>query len=85
GASFMRALGRPDCVAANELEYVQIAQNLAAQCVDLRTQRAALRAQMAASPLCDIKSYVTDFEELLRAMWASHCAADGRRLITLKS
>ena len=49
---------------------------LAAQVAYLRGQRAELRAQMAASPLCDINTYVTDFEALLQRMWALHCAAD---------
>jgi len=69
GASFMRSLGRPDWVAADETGYVASAARLAADVGSLRTGRAALRARMAASALCDIDGYARDFQALLHRMW----------------
>lgn len=54
---------------------------LAGDTATLRGQRAQLREQMAASPLCDITRYVTHFEALLQRMWALYCGADQRRVI----
>lgn len=81
GASFMATLGQPDWVARDEDAYVIAAVALAGDCVTLRGGRAQLRAQMAASPLCDIAGYVANFEALLRRMWVAHCAGDGVRLL----
>jgi predicted O-linked N-acetylglucosamine transferase (SPINDLY family) len=85
GASFMRTLGHPEWVAQDEDGYVAAAVALAAHYQTLRGQRGALREQMAASALCDIKTYVTEFEALLQTMWARHCAGDSRRLIEAKA
>jgi hypothetical protein len=51
----------------------------------VRAGRAALREQMAASRLGDIKTYVASFTALLQQMWARHCAGDSRRLIEANS
>ena len=76
GASFMATLGRPDWVAADEAGYVAAAVALAQTRVTLRAGRPALRAQMLASPLCDIDAYVANFEALLRRMWDQVGAGD---------
>jgi protein O-GlcNAc transferase len=81
GASFMRTLGHPDWVATDEAGYMAAAVALARNCNDLRAGRAQLRDRMAASPLCDIKTYVIHFEALMRKMWSAHCAGDGQRMI----
>jgi predicted O-linked N-acetylglucosamine transferase (SPINDLY family) len=83
GASFMATLGRPDWVAADEEAYVAAAAALALDRARLRAQRAAFRAQMEASPLCDITRYVAHFEALLQRMWAVHCAGEQPSLIRL--
>jgi protein O-GlcNAc transferase len=75
GASFMATLGQPDWMADDEDAYVAAAVALAGDTATLRGQRAQLREQMAASPLCDITRYVTHFEALLQRMWALYCAA----------
>jgi predicted O-linked N-acetylglucosamine transferase (SPINDLY family) len=49
----------------------------------VREGRAHLRAQMSASPLCDITAYVNHFESLLKKMWTVHCAKQGERFIEL--
>jgi protein O-GlcNAc transferase len=76
GASFLQTLGRPAWLADDWTAYVSSAAALAAQVERLRGQRAELRAQMAASPLCDITTYVSDFEALLQRMWALYCVGD---------
>ncbi|MSP98819.1 MAG: hypothetical protein EXR29_16705 [Betaproteobacteria bacterium] len=81
GASFLRTLGQPDWVAADEQDYVVNAVALASRVEALRTQRARLRTEMAQSPLCDIQTYVGNLEALYRRMWAAHCAADGQRIL----
>jgi predicted O-linked N-acetylglucosamine transferase (SPINDLY family) len=81
GASFMNTLGQPDWVAADEAGYVETALRLARDRGNLRSGRARLREQMATSPLCDIKTYVAHFEELLRCMWVAYCTGDDRRVI----
>jgi len=81
GASFMNTLQQRDWVANDAAGYVQAAARLAGDVKTLRTRRAALREQMAASPLCDITAYVAHFEALLQTMWAHYCQGDGVRLI----
>lgn len=83
GASFMATLGQPDWVAEDEDAYVAAALALARDCGTLRGQRALLREQMAASPLCDITRYVAHFEALLRRMWTAHCEGDTPHVIGL--
>jgi len=84
GASFMATLGQPDWVASDEEGYIGAAARLARDCVALRNGRALLRQQIAASPLCDIRTYVADFENLLHKMWGAFCEGDKRRLIRLE-
>jgi predicted O-linked N-acetylglucosamine transferase (SPINDLY family) len=81
GASFMHTLGHPEWVAQDEDGYVLAALALARDVTAVRAGRAALREQMAASRLGDIKTYVASFTALLQQMWARHCAGDTRRLI----
>lgn len=83
GASFLDTLGHPEWVATDETDYVAKAAGLAAQLAQLRANRSRLRRQMAASPLCDITSYVTHLEALYGRMWAVHCAGDSRRMIQM--
>lgn len=85
GASFMTTLGTPELAAANEEQYVAAAVRLAEQRAALRGGRAALRRRMTDSPLCDIATYVSNFEALLREMWRSHCRGDGARLLRVES
>ena len=81
GASFLTSLGRPDWIAADEDDACVIARRLAEQVIELRQGRAALRQQMANSPLADIERYVQDFQRLLRRMWRHHCQGEGTRLL----
>jgi predicted O-linked N-acetylglucosamine transferase (SPINDLY family) len=81
GASFLRTLGQPYWIAPNHDAYVAAAVALAQDVAHLRQGRAALRAQMSASPLCDIDSYVLAFESLLERMWAQPDAGGTARLL----
>lgn len=83
GASFMQSLGQPDWVADDEDGYVAAAVKLAHDCAAVRAGRAQLRAQMAASPLCDIQAYVRHFEALLQRMWLAYCSDDKQRLLAV--
>ena len=76
----MHTLGRPEWVAQDEDTYVAAAVALAADCQTLRGQRGLLRSEMAASPLCEITTYVNHFEALLQKMWTLHCSGDERRV-----
>ncbi|MBT9594831.1 MAG: hypothetical protein IV094_02435 [Vitreoscilla sp.] len=84
GASFMTTLGRPEWVATDEAGYVAMAAGLARDVALLRTARAPLREQMAASPLCDIKSYVVHMEALLLRVWQVWCEGSTCRLIRVE-
>ena len=81
GTSFMTALGRTAWVAADEAAYVDVACRLVLQVEEIRAGRAGLRARMAASPLCDIASYASDLQALMRRMWQAHCNGDPARVI----
>jgi protein O-GlcNAc transferase len=81
GASFLNTLGHPEWVASDGAGYVATAARLAADCRDWRTRRAGLRARMAASPLCDIATWVTQLEALYDRMWAVYCSGSRQRLL----
>jgi protein O-GlcNAc transferase len=81
GASFLRSLGEPDWVAASPEDYVKRAAALAKRVEALRGARAAMRAKMAASPLCEIEAYVRHLEALYERMWASYCSGGRTRLL----
>ena len=81
GASFMTTLGRPDCLAKDEDSYVANAVRLASDRATVRSARFALREQMLASGLCDIQTYVKNFQDLLEAMWTRYSSGSSERLI----
>ena len=85
GASFMHALGRPEWVASDAEDYLQVAVALARDPGSLRGGRTRLRQQMLASPLCDITRYVNNFEKLLQSMWAVYCGGEKRRVIEIEA
>jgi predicted O-linked N-acetylglucosamine transferase (SPINDLY family) len=74
GASFMRAAGLPEWVAASDEDYVAIAERMAADRQALLQLKAGLRARLQAAPAWDIDQYTRDMECALRAMWTDHCA-----------
>jgi protein O-GlcNAc transferase len=74
GASFMRAAGLPEWVAANDADYVAIARRMAADRQALLKLKRELRDRLKAAPGWDIDIYTRDLEVALRAMWADWCA-----------
>jgi len=62
GASFLRAMGRDAWVARDEADYVRIAADLAQQLRQKPWSRHAFRAQMLASPVCDIEAHTRHIE-----------------------
>lgn len=81
GASFLASLGKPEWTAANEAGYVEAARQLAQETLRLRQSRATLRADLEASPLCDIERYVHDLESLYICMWRNWCEKDPAHLL----
>lgn len=73
GASLLTCVGHSRLVAANEDEYVGIAQWLATEREQLVTIRAGLRQDVAKSPLCDEAGFSRRFERMLRELWRKKC------------
>jgi len=82
GASFLQTLGHAEWIGADTDGFVAAAVQLAQQRATVRAGRAALRAEMAASPLCDIESYVQHMEALFHQMWKTYCDNSTDRVIT---
>lgn len=81
-ASILTCVGLPELIATSEDEYVAIARSLGApdgaSRARLRDLRAGMRSRVLASPLCDAPAFARRFEAMLRAWWATHCAAGAR-------
>jgi protein O-GlcNAc transferase len=67
-ATMLKALGRPEWIADNPTEYVQILQTLAADRVALAAIKESLRAQVFASELCDQQGLARDLGAALGGM-----------------
>lgn len=72
GASLLTATGLSGLVAANAAEYKAKAMELAGDLQRLAAMRDGLRAQVAASPLCNAAAFAAAFEDGLRAALAAH-------------
>lgn len=70
GASILTAAGCAEWIGADERAYEQIAVDLASRIDEVRAGRAALRAQVEASPLMDEAAYLRAAEETIARMWA---------------
>ena len=71
-SSLMRRLGLDDFVAETPERYVEIAAEKAGHPERLVPLRSALRG-MTRAALCDEKRFAKEFEEALRAAWATYC------------
>jgi protein O-GlcNAc transferase len=76
GASFVQRIGHPEWLAHDENDYVAIATRLAAQRQSAPWSRQALRAQMQASPVCDITGHTREIEAAYRRAWTEYLAGD---------
>lgn len=75
GASLLNVVGLGDLVGEDQAGMVETAVRLAGERERLSLLRPRLREQMAASPLCDEKSFVKRFETAVRGLWRDWCAA----------
>ena len=82
GASVLTQLGLTDLVAENPEAYVEIATDLASDLARLTDLRRELRPRMAASPLCDAKTFAREVEAAYRHMWRRWCDGESRPLDT---
>jgi predicted O-linked N-acetylglucosamine transferase (SPINDLY family) len=74
-ASILRALGRPEWIADDADDYVEVVAEIARTPDWLAELRAEQRPRMAASALCDAPRFARHFEAALRAMWQKWCIA----------
>jgi predicted O-linked N-acetylglucosamine transferase (SPINDLY family) len=71
--SHLSTVGLTETVARDATDYVQLAAALARDLPRLAAIRAGLRAQMAASPLCDGPRFAGNLATLLRDTWRRWC------------
>jgi predicted O-linked N-acetylglucosamine transferase (SPINDLY family) len=71
-ASLLSAIGHPELIARTPEDYVRLASTLAADTGALTRYRAALRQDMAASPLRDEAGLARAFGAALERMWSDH-------------
>lgn len=75
GASILSAIGRTDCVAADEAGYVASAVALASDPEALAAWRAASRDALLASPLLDHRGFTRQFEAEIERAWHAECSS----------
>lgn len=73
GASLLTAVGHPEWIAATAEDYLTAAARLAADLDRLQTVRAGLRADVAASTLCDAAGFVRRIESAYLDIWRRWC------------
>jgi predicted O-linked N-acetylglucosamine transferase (SPINDLY family) len=74
GGSGLTTLEMHDCITRSREEYLEAAVALAADRGRLINYRATLRDRMAASPLCDFRSFTRNLEAAYRRMWRDWCS-----------
>lgn len=73
GTSLLTAVGHPEWIAATAEGYLATAARLAADLDRLQTVRAGLRADVAASTLCDAAGFARRIESAYRDIWRRWC------------
>ena len=71
--SILSAVGLPELVAANEIDYIEVAARLASDLPGLAQRRAALRARVESSPFCNKVVFTHQLEAAFRGMWNAWC------------
>lgn len=71
GASLLAAAGYPELAARDENEFVCLAARLAGDRAALRAMKAAMRARVQGSTLCDADGYAARFAGALRRAWTA--------------
>jgi predicted O-linked N-acetylglucosamine transferase (SPINDLY family) len=74
-ASVLHAIGLDELIAPNADDYQRTAIELASDPARLAELRRTLRERMAASALCDAKTFASNLEAAYRDMWRQCCAA----------
>src|SRR5271166_1972739 len=74
GASLLTAVGLPELIARDKVNYERIAIELARNPEDLRQLRGRLAATMKTSPLFDTPRFVHNLESAYQEMWDNHAA-----------
>jgi len=77
GESLLNSTGLGDWLAKTEDEYIARAVAAAADLPALAALRQGLRAQVAASPLCDAPRFARNLEAAFREMWTLWCSRQG--------
>jgi len=72
-ASVLSCLNLKEYIAQTKDDYLSIARDLAGNLDILENLRTTLRGRMAASPLCDGKSFTAGLEQAYRMMWREYC------------
>lgn len=73
-ATHLRTAGYPDMVAETASDMIAKAVKLASDLDNLASLRAAMRDQVAASPLCDGPRFADAFAKAMREVWQQWCA-----------
>ena len=81
GASLLTAVGLPELIARDKVNYERIAIGLARNPEDLRQLRGRLAATMKNSPLFDTPRFVHNLESAYQEMWDNHVAGHSPRPI----
>ena len=68
-ARHLTTIGREAWIAASTDDYIDTVVTLASDRARLDHERFALRAAVAASPLCDYPRFAADFADAMRAFW----------------
>jgi predicted O-linked N-acetylglucosamine transferase (SPINDLY family) len=74
GVGLLMNAGLPDWIAHDEEDFMERALAHARDLPRLSALRAALRARLLASPLCDAPRFAWHFEQAMRGMWHAYCA-----------
>lgn len=78
GRSALVGIGRPDWIARDESDYVEVALTIVDEIRRRPELRQEIQQRMLASPLMRHQDFVRGLEDGYRAMWARWCTGDGR-------
>jgi predicted O-linked N-acetylglucosamine transferase (SPINDLY family) len=77
-ASALTGLGLTDWIADSRERFIEIGKRAASDLEGLARLRSDLRARMAASALCDAKSFTGSLEKTYRDLWRRWCSQQSR-------
>ncbi|MCK6370239.1 MAG: tetratricopeptide repeat protein [Gammaproteobacteria bacterium] len=80
GVSLLTQLGAQDLIARSAEEYVAVAVDLARSPGRILDLHGTLRERLLASPLCDGRGFMREYEYALRGMWCNWCRRQGAKL-----